>query len=73
MPIENVIILGAGASASEGEPLQKDLFREYYTARREGTLETPDYRGEGIGWGVGQLYARQSDGRLADGGGLEIG
>jgi NAD-dependent SIR2 family protein deacetylase len=44
MPIENVIILGAGASASEGAPLQKDLFREYYTARREDTLETRDYK-----------------------------
>jgi hypothetical protein len=44
MPFENVIILGAGASASEGAPLQKDLFREYYTARRDGTLETPNYK-----------------------------
>ena len=43
-PIENVIILGAGASASEGAPLQRDLFREYYKARREGTLETPNYK-----------------------------
>jgi hypothetical protein len=28
--IEDVIILGAGASASEGAPLQKDLFKEYF-------------------------------------------
>ena len=44
MAIKNVVILGAGASASEGAPLQKDLFRDYYTARRESTLETPDYK-----------------------------
>jgi NAD-dependent SIR2 family protein deacetylase len=47
MPTENVIILGAGASASEGAPLQRDLFHEYYKARREGTLgmpATPGYK-----------------------------
>lgn len=42
MPIENVIVLGAGASASEGAPLQRDLFIEYHKARREGTLGTPE-------------------------------
>ncbi len=44
MPTENVIFLGAGASAAEGAPLQRDLFREYYAARRNGTLETLDYQ-----------------------------
>lgn len=39
-----MIILGAGASKSEGAPLQKELFGAYYTARREGRLETPDYK-----------------------------
>ena len=30
MKIEDVIFLGAGASASDGAPLQRDLFREYF-------------------------------------------
>jgi hypothetical protein len=30
MKIEDIIFLGAGASASEGAPLQGDLFREYF-------------------------------------------
>ena len=30
MNIENVIILGAGASKSEGAPLQNELFKEFY-------------------------------------------
>jgi len=30
MEIEDIIFLGAGASASEGAPLQGDLFREYF-------------------------------------------
>jgi hypothetical protein len=39
MPIETVILLGAGASAAEGAPLQANLFREYFEAlhgRRPG-------------------------------------
>ena len=29
-PVEEIIFLGAGASASEGAPVQKDLFREFF-------------------------------------------
>jgi len=32
MKIEDIILLGAGASASEGAPLQGDLFREYFSS-----------------------------------------
>jgi len=32
MKIEDIIFLGAGASASEGAPLQGDLFREYFSS-----------------------------------------
>jgi len=38
MQVENVIVLGAGASGAEGAPLQRDLFHEYYRARTGGTL-----------------------------------
>ena len=30
MPITDVIFLGAGASAADGAPLQKDLIRKYF-------------------------------------------
>ncbi len=33
--IEDVIILGAGASATDGAPLQRDLFREYFVYIRD--------------------------------------
>jgi len=32
MKIENIIFLGAGASASDGAPLQGDLFKEYFSS-----------------------------------------
>ena len=35
MKPENVVILGAGASKSEGAPLQRDLFRSYFEAVRD--------------------------------------
>jgi len=37
MNIENVIFLGAGASASEGAPLQGDLFKEYFLSYQKKT------------------------------------
>jgi hypothetical protein len=35
MKIEDIVFLGAGASASEGAPLQGDLFREYFSSQAE--------------------------------------
>lgn len=32
--IDTVIVLGAGASAADGAPIQSELFREYFTYRR---------------------------------------
>lgn len=36
MKIKDVIFLGAGASASEGAPLQANLFKEYFLSNQEG-------------------------------------
>jgi NAD-dependent SIR2 family protein deacetylase len=38
MKIKNVIILGAGASKSEGAPLQKELIGEFFKLLKEGKL-----------------------------------
>lgn len=50
MDTENVIFLGAGASAPEGAPLQADLFREYFKYQRKHPVES----------------RREMDGRLAE-------
>jgi hypothetical protein len=40
METENVIFLGAGASAPEGAPLQSELFKEYFKYRRAHPIST---------------------------------
>lgn len=40
MGIDNVIFLGAGASAPEGAPLQGELFREYFRYQRDNPIKS---------------------------------
>lgn len=61
MGIRDVIILGAGASKSEGAPLQKELFKSFFDYLRDNKLWTrEDFAGEvrtikklfGVFWGI---------------------
>lgn len=47
MKTRTALFLGAGASCSDGAPLQKDLLKEYYEMRREkNEIDTMQYRAE---------------------------